>query len=370
MQLSSFNKTDGKLLLSRDSNFAFAYNFLVELSKYEDIVLLVPSKEVLAEDDIEILDELGKFVSTVEYDYILNPFLQRFFVSKEILKIAKDVSPDFIFCNDPTHVLNWKVASSTAKIAVYNHWISLPNHNVFGDNYYLLRQVEGLQFADYVFTNTLVSKAMLLEQYRIARGASSPDLYDKIHILPPPILEKFLASKPKSGDKVRTFLYNNRLSSFEEYQQCLNFFIDMANKLYEEDVIFKTIFTNPSGYSLAFDKLKQLHAFRKMNYEEYMQMMKKETLIGGAFFDKERIWSIALMDLAANANAVIAPMHSCFIEMFATDVLYRNPERAKFLLKELLTDGEAYARASKLCLEDARKFTSDKIVEKFLEVVK
>ncbi|MHA1333240.1 MAG: hypothetical protein ACTSPL_04095 [Candidatus Odinarchaeia archaeon] len=365
-QISSIDKRTGKFLES-DSNVSFMLRMIEATRSFAEIHPIIPS-------DLHRLI-LRKNVKTY---YIMqfekDPMRSRFLFDKDFWETVLKLNDyNLIFLNDPTHVAQVKCILKKlhldVPIATYNHWIARSGDLKFEVSP-IMRQIEGQIYADIIFTNSEAAKRMILEQMLSSPIRISPD---KIKILPPPAPKIKRREKRNSGP---IFLYNNRLSFVYEYQVSLHNFILILKNLKTENVEFKVIFTNPSGYSkrqleeMLRDVPMQYEVSLMRDYEQYYNFIANNKCVSGVFFNHERIWSISLLDVAMGYNPIIAPSHSCFKEMFREELCYKSLSEAEKTIKMLFTDGKFYNDMAQKAYEDAQRFTPKKVGEIFKEAIK
>jgi len=363
LQLSSVNKKSGKIMMDSDSNFAFALNLLKELKNYATIFILIPLSSQI-EDNNEAVGILKKYnLKPYELKFIPHPAESRFFVSIEDYKEALNhISPDIIFCNDPTHVANWKqLCEDNIKIVTYNHWICFleyPKNKVP----YFFRQVEGEYLADLVFCNSSTQLLALMYQTRFIPNIN----YSKFKILYPPVDEETVKRFQNNNKFERNLiLFNHRLSSQIEYAENFQNFMKIIYKIKKSHPDLEVWFTNPTGY--IFERSEPWMRFKTLNREEYVSLLSCKPLTC-AFFEKERMWSMSLSEANAFGGVSVVPYHSCFVEMYPNNYNFffrnNNLDEAAEKIITLLKDVELRIREGEKLQRFVLANFSNKIIAK------
>lgn len=369
-QFSSTDKQTGLLKVESDSNFVFALNLLKAFTQYADITMMMPRAYQLAADDsaFKLLRTAGVELLTSNFE--ISPAVARFFPSRINMGSAlRNVDVDFIFCNDPMHVANWRQLTNVP-IVTYNHWVcslNAPKNNPL----YAFRQVEGYYLADLVLCNSDAHLMMIQQQVRaLCNRALGQKLISKVKTLPPSIDEDICAQPV--GEMTSTILFNHRLSSFSEYAINRQRFFEVLtalrrDKLFECDVVV----TNPSGYDVRALNLPEYVKVCSFSRDEYLQFLATRP-ITCAFYEQPRAWSMSLSEANALGSASVVPAHSAFLEMYPKTYsgLFREPSEARDMLKALIADQDERqlwgAEAQKYQLEH---FSNKVLAQKLKEMI-
>lgn len=340
LQLSSIDKTTGKFLQS-DSNITFLLGFEKGCKSFAEITPICPK---------DVSEFLSGYFDNIFIQQFEDPHLSRFKFNPsdwyDILKSDFDV----VFLNDPCHVapvkLLLKRLNKSVPIITCNHWIDFEKNRFDPPLFY--RQIEGQSLADLVVVDSIAAKELVLQQFK---AIGSIDVRVEV-LYPPAFAPSFDEVKRAKNIELPTenlLLYNNRLSSIPEYSRALERLIECCNILNRKGLEINCVFTNPSGYPKVVEesiarRLKQNAIFVRWNYWQYYNALYKFQFLAAAFFDVPRIWSIALSDAACLGNAVIAPNHSCFKEMFNDEHLFNNVNEAADLIYDAFTDEERFEK--------------------------
>jgi len=378
-QLSAQDKIEKKYLVHADSNWRFFENLCAGFSKEIEVVLLMPSKNVLNFSNIS----LPKCVSQVFFNTYstIDVFGTRFnFDFDYAKKMLKSINFDAIFLNDPTLAMNWRAAmiqaKSKAKLCVYNHWLDCKRSPKTPRGMtYNIRQIEGALFADLVMSNTNFS----LDDYAsAAKDYFKRDIKKKVKNkmlkLPPAYNEDYF-KKLKVRKKKCIIAYNQRLSSLPYYSKSYLTFCKIVNEIFKENENIKNSFVvrffNPNYYNTSF-----LNDF-SFNYEvvcpndsdTYLRLL-SECICTADFYRDERIWSIALEEAAAVECVPILRYFDGYKEMFNKHYFgyFSSEKQAKKKIESVcesfLYDKNLYENTARAAKSFMKKKYSSKIVAK------
>ena len=323
-----------------------------------------------------------------------NKYEVRFRFDWEIIaRILKSEAPDVIVVNQIELVEHFRaliVAENLdCKIATYCHywpvmefhgggmaeWDPSLNHSDLAEGI-LLRILRAFQTSDLFMVTSQYASTLLTQaiaRYKIGAQKRSP------RIVNCPADPDFLTRVPERNWESNRVLYNSRL--YEQYGT--SFLVDVIPKL--KDLPFEFIVTD------FFDKRNEKRARLETSVEFYRAKLDKfpnvhfvsngdvrsiyrEDIVSGSFLNfaphrRNANWSMGAVDCMGIGVPAIGRRFASFPEFIPEPLLYDNMEECVSLLRRLRNDKSFYLEMCDLVHQEAKKFASSKIADRFFSLM-
>lgn len=357
--------SEGKLLLSKDSNITFVRKMLKTSLFTENEVLIC-----FEYDDEEIKRLMEEFISINKNISFVNKrhrsfkgaFLERFnFDIDMMVEVNNKFKPDIVFANEPTKALPMKYIFRDSKIVSYIHWLAADNMK-----FLMHRQIEGIEASDICYVNS---------KYVVERLKESGIKADKVKVFYPPSGEEIYDLKHFGENGI---IYNHRLSSDAYYLKAFNDLLEVLEYVENEvgtDNMPKVYFTNPSGKAIDIECRKPYFVKQEFCSTEGYKSFLKSKKVGlhvNSFFDSKGMWCSSTTDCGVYGIPCLLPKKFGYKEIFA-DGYYgycESKDEMKTKLLEYVKNPEIIYENSKNIKSDMELISPDKVCEKISEELK